>query len=87
VTTADIASDPSWKEFRTLAIANGVRSRLAFPIISMTGDVLGVFATYSSSPRKPSDTELQLAQVATRLASISIERERAPRLSESAVVQ
>jgi GAF domain-containing protein len=41
------------------------------------GDVLGVFAMYFSSPRKPTDTEKRLAHVATRLAGISIERERA----------
>jgi len=77
VTVVDIASDPLWADHRALAVTHGLRSCFSEPILSVKGDVLGVFAMYFSSPRKPTDTEKRLAHVATRLAGISIERERA----------
>ena len=79
VVVADIASDPLWADYRSLAVGHGLRSCWSTPIRSKSGEVLGVFAMYSSSPRKPTETEETLTYMATRLAAIAIERERAER--------
>jgi GAF domain-containing protein len=79
VTVVDIASDPLWTDHRALAVAHGLRSCLSTPILSASGDVFGVFAIYSSAPRMPTDSEARLAHLASRLAAISLEQERAVR--------
>jgi PAS domain S-box-containing protein len=46
VTTADIATDPIWDGWRDLALAHGLRSCRALPILAPSGTVLGTFCLY-----------------------------------------
>jgi len=77
VIVADIAADPLWRDYRDLAETHGLRSCWSAPILSSLGAALGVFATYSRTVREPTTTETRLVEVATRIASIAIERKLA----------
>jgi PAS domain S-box-containing protein len=80
VAAADIASDPRWANYRDPAAKLGFRSCWSAPIVSKGGDVLGVFAFYSTTAHDPTEDELRLVHRATRLAGIAIERQRVERL-------
>jgi two-component system, cell cycle sensor histidine kinase and response regulator CckA len=77
VIVSDIATDPLWADFASLALAHGLRACWSTPIASQSGGVLGTFAIYYREPRTPDDEHLQLISHATHLAAIAMERERA----------
>ena len=77
VIVADILTDPLWDDFRNLASAYGYRSCWSTPILSHSGAVLGVFAMYSTTVRKPTEVETNLINFTTRIAGIAIERKHA----------
>lgn len=79
IVAADIATDPSWAKYRELAETLGLRSSWSEPILSKSGEALGVFSIYSTIAHEPTDDELHLTHVATRMAAIALERERAER--------
>jgi len=88
VIAADIESDVQWKDsaFRTLALANGIKSCWSTPIYSLAGAVLGTFALYQRTPARPTPVQLDLIAQVTHIASIAIERtqgEAALRRSEA----
>src|SRR5882762_8171104 len=88
VIAADIESDLQWKDsaFRTLALANGIKSCWSTPIYSLAGTVLGTFALYQRTPASPTPVQLDLIAQVTHIASIAIERtqgEAALRRSEA----
>lgn len=74
VVTQDIAGDARWTEFRDGALALGLRSCWSNPIFGEDGRTIGTFALYSSEKRGPSESELEIVDVCTRLCSIAIER-------------
>jgi diguanylate cyclase (GGDEF)-like protein/PAS domain S-box-containing protein len=74
VYVGDIMSDPLWTDFKDLAAAHGLRSCWSTPILTRQGAVLGTFAMYSKEVREPTEAELRLVDVATRIAGIAIER-------------
>lgn len=73
----DIPNDPLWADFAAVAAPYGFRSCWSTPILSVSGEVLGTFAMYSKSVRVPTQREFALIDVATRIAGIAIERQRA----------
>jgi len=77
VVATDIESDPLWEEYRALALAHGLRACWSTPIVSPPGKVLGTFAMYYREVRSPSPAELRLISIATQIAGIAIERDRA----------
>jgi diguanylate cyclase (GGDEF)-like protein/PAS domain S-box-containing protein len=77
VMVADVMTDPLWKDYRDLAAAHGLRSCWSTPILSHHGAVLGTFAMYSKQVREPGAAEMRLVEIATRIASIAIERKQA----------
>jgi PAS domain S-box-containing protein len=77
VIVADIARDPLWGRYRRLAAPYGYRSCWSTPIFSHQGQVLGVFALYSTSAREPTEAETGLTHVVTRIAGIAIARKLA----------
>ncbi|HYI91958.1 MAG TPA: PAS domain S-box protein, partial [Bryobacteraceae bacterium] len=77
VIVTDILEDPLWEDYRQLAQSFGLRACWSTPILSPAGKVLGSFAMYYHEPRRPSAGETRLTSVATHLAGIAIERERA----------
>jgi two-component system, cell cycle sensor histidine kinase and response regulator CckA len=76
VVVRDIASEDSWIGTREIALASGLRACSALPCLSADGSVLGTFALYYREPREPDPADQQIAEIATHLAGIAIERER-----------
>ena len=77
VMVSDIATDPLWKAFRSLALDNGLHACWSTPIFSRDGNVLGTFAIYYREAREPDPQTSALVEVATRIAGIAIERTQA----------
>ena len=77
VIVADIEHDPLWEDYRELAAVHGFRSCWSTPILSHEDTVLGTFALYSPTVRKPTPADTGLIDVATRIAGIAIERKQA----------
>ena len=77
VVVKDVMTDPLWADYRKLAEICGLRACWSTPILSPHGDVLGSFAMYRQEARGPEPEELRLTQIATHIAGIAIERQRA----------
>ncbi len=76
VIVRDIATDPLWAAYKTLAHLHGLRACWSTPIIDREGAVLGTFAMYYDEPREPTAEELGLTDMAAMLASNIIVRAR-----------
>ena len=77
VVVQDVMTDPLWADYRELARISGLRACWSTPILSHQGEVLGSFAMYRQEARGPRPEETRLTKVATHLAGIAIERQRA----------
>ena len=77
VVVADVTTDRRWTNYRDAAAALAIRSCWSAPILSHQGQALGTFALYSDLVREPSEAELRLIDVATKIAGIAIERKLA----------
>ena len=77
VVVADIMSDPLWSDCREPPATHGLRACWSRPILSHQGGVLGTFAMYAKEVRKPTAAEMDLVDIATRIAGIAIERKHA----------
>ncbi|HEY9102364.1 sensor domain-containing protein, partial [Chitinimonas sp.] len=77
VEVADIATDPLWADYRSLALPHGLRACWSCPIRASDGSVLGTFAIYYQEPRHPSPFHRRIVEACTDLAGIAIEHRRA----------
>ena len=77
VVVEDIATDPLWQDCRDAALEHGLRACWSTPILSAAGDVVGTFALYYRTPRRPSARELEVVELAAGFASLVFERELA----------
>ena len=78
VITSDIAVDECWAdEWRQLALSHGLRTCASSPIFASDGTVLGSVAMYYRASHGPRIANRQLVEVATHLAGLAIERDRA----------
>ncbi len=77
VVVTDMLIDPLWEDYRELAILSGLRACWSTPIFSGAGKVLGSFAMYYRQPQTPTGKEARLTEVATHIAGIAIEHQRA----------
>jgi diguanylate cyclase (GGDEF)-like protein/PAS domain S-box-containing protein len=76
VVSEDIATDPRWTDFRTAALAHGLRACWSTPIISGTGQILGTFAIYYRRPRAPRPEELADIDRMLPITALAIESHR-----------
>jgi diguanylate cyclase (GGDEF)-like protein len=74
VVSADIESDPLWEDSRDVAAKYGLRSCWSTPIVAHNDRILGTLVLYSRNVHEPTALERQLVEIASRLASIAIER-------------
>ncbi|EGJ29579.1 MULTISPECIES: PAS domain S-box protein [Moorena] len=74
VMVKDIATHPLCGSIRDLALSHNLRACWSIPILSTQGTVLGTFSTYYTEPHTPNPEEQELADKATQLARIAIER-------------
>jgi diguanylate cyclase (GGDEF)-like protein/PAS domain S-box-containing protein len=77
VIVEDIATDPLWDRYRALAREHGLASCWSTPIRGESGEVVGTFALYYETPRRPTQREIDLVDVAAGIASMVIERQQA----------
>lgn len=77
VIVTDMLADPLWEDYRELAKLSGLRACWSTPIFTGQGKVLGSFAMYYRQPQAPTGSEARLTEVATHIAGIAIEHERA----------
>ncbi|HXS00652.1 MAG TPA: ATP-binding protein [Pyrinomonadaceae bacterium] len=77
VIVTDMLTDPLWEDYRELAKLSGLRACWSTPIFTGKGKVLGSFAMYYRQPQAPTGSEARLTEVATHIAGIAIEHERA----------
>jgi PAS domain S-box-containing protein len=79
VIVSDIANDPLWDvpEHRAAALSHGLRASWSNPILSSDGTVLGTFCMYYRETRSPKAEDLELIELATHLARVAMERDRA----------
>jgi signal transduction histidine kinase len=84
VIVRDVATSPQWENFRSEALAHGLRACWSTPIISVGGHVLGTFDIYYSEASAPTEEEAGFVEIVARTAAIVAERDRAQRaLDES----
>ena len=75
VSVPDIANSSIFDEpVREKLLAGGIRAAQSTPLVSRSGDVLGVFSTYYRGPGKLNERELRLLDILARLAADLIER-------------
>jgi signal transduction histidine kinase len=79
VIVSDIAIDPLWDvpEHRASALQHGLRASWSVPVLSSKGQVLGTFCIYHREPGTPTSQDLELMDLATHLARVALERDRA----------
>jgi signal transduction histidine kinase len=69
----DIANDPLWQDYTDLTTRAGLGACWSTPLIGKQGDLLGTFAMYFRTPRKPTDNDLHIIRLVGRTLVIAIE--------------
>jgi GAF domain-containing protein len=77
VIVGDIATDPLWNDYRTVALKHDLRACWSTPIFDSERRVLGTFAMYFRAPGLPNQLHLRLIDISTHIASIAITKHRA----------
>ncbi|HKW75888.1 MAG TPA: PAS domain S-box protein [Terriglobales bacterium] len=72
VIVTDIATDPLWKDFSSLALTHDLRACWSTPLVAY-GKILGTFAIYYRQPQNPTNEELEVLDRASRTAAVAIE--------------
>jgi diguanylate cyclase (GGDEF)-like protein/PAS domain S-box-containing protein len=76
VIVSDVASDPRWHAYRTLAEQYHIQACWSLPIFASSGECLGTFALTHRHKRSPNDYETALLNTGSHLSAIAIERDR-----------
>jgi diguanylate cyclase (GGDEF)-like protein/PAS domain S-box-containing protein len=76
VVVTDIETDPLWADYRELARQHGLRACWSTPIFGSDGNVLGTFAMYFRTARRPDPEHHRVIEIATHIAAIAISKER-----------
>lgn len=77
VIVSDIAADPLWRNYRDLALEHGLRACWSTPIEGSGNSIIGTFAIFYRTPRRPTAGELDMVRRMTSLVTIAIEHRRA----------
>ena len=75
VEVVDIATDPLWKDYKTLALPLGLQACWSSPIKARDGHVIGTFAFYYRSRRGPVEIERQIVAQCVDLCAIALEHD------------
>lgn len=75
VVVADIASHPYWADYKSLALAHGLKACWSTPVLGSGGKVLGTFAVYFRELREPRPEELYSIDRMLPLTGVAIESE------------
>jgi PAS domain S-box-containing protein len=74
VVTFDIAIDPHWVDFRSVARDAGVRACWSTPLFSRRGEVIGTFAIYHRAPYKPSLVDQEIVSRLSSVVAVVVQR-------------
>lgn len=69
----NITIDPLWENYKTYALKEGLQACWSTPIMSKNGGLLGTFAIYSKTPRKPFEHDLMLINEIAGITAMAIE--------------
>ena len=69
----DIANDPLWTDYREHALQFNLRACWSLPIVHSAGNVMGSFAIYYKTVRKPSPTEVNTFERVTSIIRVLME--------------
>lgn len=84
VVVEDIATDPLWVAAKDVALSYGLLSCWSCPIWGSRDKILGTFAVYYGSPKKPKQEELNIISSMAYLAGVAMENvENETRLLET----
>ena len=83
----DIQTDPLWADYRMVFLLHGLRACWSSPIFDEQGKVLGTFAMYFRKTSLPGEHDLELIEIATRIASSCILRKRTDRSLRRSLLQ
>jgi PAS domain S-box-containing protein len=72
VIVEDTETDPCFADYREGARSLGFRAVHSTPILTRAGKVLGVLSVHFATPRRPSEREIQFADMCARLAADAI---------------
>lgn len=73
VIVENIATDPLWVNAKDIALSHGLSSCWSCPIWGSNNEVLGTYAVYYSSPKKPVQEELDIIKSMAYLAGLAID--------------
>lgn len=73
VIVSDIDNDPLWKDYKTLAFENGLKSCWSEPIFNHKKEVVATFANYYAVTKVPSQKELDFFNRSATLLSLILE--------------
>jgi len=76
VVVADIAEDPLWRDYRDLALAQGLRACWSVPVRLADGRVAASLALYRREPGEPAAAERRLVERFVHLTAIAVDRSR-----------
>ena len=77
VIVEDVLAEPSFAPVLPIVISSGFRAVQSTPLISRSGELLGVLSTHFRRPHRPSAPELRLLDLYARQAAELIERGQA----------
>ncbi|AXF23879.1 bifunctional diguanylate cyclase/phosphodiesterase [Burkholderia pyrrocinia] len=79
VAVEDIETDPLWADYRAIALPLGLRACWSVPFLDESGAVLGAFAVYHRTPRRPSDEETALLRDVGNSVGLAVHQDRIAR--------
>jgi PAS domain S-box-containing protein len=76
VVISDVEEDPSYASLRQIAAAAGYRAVQSTPLLSRSGELLGMLSTHFRRPHTPSEVDLRTLDLYARQAADILERAR-----------
>jgi diguanylate cyclase (GGDEF)-like protein/PAS domain S-box-containing protein len=84
VIVEDIATDPLWEDYRDLALPIGLRACWSIPFEGESGSVIGAFAVYHRTVRRPTDEEETILRDISHSVGLAVHQDAiARRLAQS----
>ena len=76
VVFGDLARESATERWRGPLLEEGIRASWSTPLFATDGGLLGALEVHCREPRAPGEADLRLAELASHLAEIALERER-----------
>jgi two-component system phosphate regulon sensor histidine kinase PhoR len=77
VTVDNVMEHPYWTEYKELAAEAGLKACWSEPLVSSSGEVLGVISMYYSEVHRPEKEDLDFMKTNAQLAAIAVEHKLA----------